>query len=459
MANEAWVTAKIESLIEDGTILAHKDGNYGSSYPRVHEFGEEGVPFLTAKLLTDSGQIDLEAAPRLAEEKANKLTYGFIEAGDVLLSHNATVGRVAVVPALCERVLVGTSLTYYRVDPERLLPRYLAAFFKGRGFQNQLRAVMSHSTRNQVPITAQRQLTVVVPPLPEQRRIAHILGTLADKIELNRRMNETLEAMAQALFKSWFVDFDPVFDNALAAGYLIPAAFAARAAQRAAVRGQYPPLPDHLLALFPDRFQDSPLGPIPEGWEAGCIGDIGENPRRGIKPEAIPEGTPYIGLEHVPRGSIALGEWGDSSTIGSGKNVFNQGEILFGKLRPYFHKVGVPIVDGVCSTDILVLVPRVEHWFGLLLGHASSVPLVAAVSAAASGTKMPRTKWKDLAGYPIAVPPAELAEHLNQHIRPSLQQIRQDIHESRALADLRDTLLPQLLGGECSRPGCPPRRS
>ncbi len=116
-------------------------------------------------------------------------------------------------------------------------------------------------------------IQVPVPPLPEQRAIAHILGTLDDKIELNRRMNETLEAMAQALFKSWFVDFDPVVVNAIKAGNPIPDRFAKRAAhyrENPDALG----LPEHILRLFPDRFMDSELGPIPEGWEVSRINEI-----------------------------------------------------------------------------------------------------------------------------------------------------------------------------------------
>jgi type I restriction enzyme S subunit len=201
--------ATIEGLIASGAIVAHKDGNYGSKYPRVEEFGSDGTPFLTAKSLRN-GYVDIAGAPRLADARADELTYGFVEPDDVLLSHNATIGRVAVVPSHSGRLLVGTSLTYFRLNPKKLLPRYLAVYMAGSDFQRQLAAVMSHSTRNQVPVTAQRSLHVVVPPLAEQRAISHILGTLDDKIELNRRMSESLEAMARALFKSWFVDFDPV---------------------------------------------------------------------------------------------------------------------------------------------------------------------------------------------------------------------------------------------------------
>ncbi|PKG36814.1 restriction endonuclease subunit S [Psychrobacter sp. Sarcosine-3u-12] len=273
MVSEDQYTSTIGELIESGVIVAHKDGNHGSNYPRSNEFGDEGVPFLTAKLVSDSGRIDFDNAPRLNLEKANKIKFGYVEEGDVLLSHNATVGRVALVPELREKVLIGTSLTHYRLDSLRLLPKYLAAYFRGRDFQNQLSSMMGGmSTRNQVPITAQRLLTVVIPPLEEQKAIAHILGSLDDKIELNRQMNETLETMAQALFKSWFVDFDPVIDNAITAGNAIPDEFAERAEQRKAIEKK-----DHsdIQDLFPDEFEfTEEMGWIPKGWEVKCFGDL-----------------------------------------------------------------------------------------------------------------------------------------------------------------------------------------
>ena len=269
-----------------------------------------------------------------------------------------------------------------------------------------------------------------IPPLAEQKAIAHILGTLDDKIELNRRMNATLEAMARALFQSWFVDFDPV---------------------RAKLDGRQPTgLDADTAALFPDHFQDSPLGHIPQGWAAGAIGDIGTNSRRGIQPSEIAPNTPYIALEHMPRRCIALGDWDESADVASGKSAFKKGEILFGKLRPYFHKVGVAPFDGICSTDILVLAPKSPEWFGFLLGHASSDELIQFTDMASTGTKMPRTNWEDINSFKVALPPKPIAAAFMKLIQPMLDRIHANLHQSRTLATLRDTLLPKLLSGELS---------
>ena len=266
-----------------------------------------------------------------------------------------------------------------------------------------------------------------LPPLQEQRTIAHILGTLDDKIELNRRMNETLERMARALFKSWFVDFDPVW---------------------AKMEGRHTGLPQHLSDLFPDRLADSELGGIPEGWTVQELGDVAAQRRSGAEPGEINPDTPYIALQHMPKFSIALSEWATSDGLASSKFRFERGDILFGKLRPYFHKVGVAALDGVCSTDIVVVSPTSPDWFGFVLGHTSSPEFVDYTDAVSTGTRMPRTKWADMARFKIAMPNGELPKTFTGLVQPWVNRIVSAIHESRSLAAQRDVLLPKLVSGE-----------
>jgi type I restriction enzyme S subunit len=263
----------------------------------------------------------------------------------------------------------------------------------------------------------------------EQRAIAHILGTLDDEIDLNRRMNETLEAIARAIFKSWFVDFNPV---------------------RAKVEGYDPGLPKYIAELFPDRFEDSFLGEIPAGWRVGKLGDVAENPRRGVRPSEIKVSMPYIGLNHMPRRCIALSEWGYADSLESNKFEFQQGEILFGKLRPYFHKIGIAPVDGICSTDILVVRPREEKWFGFVLGHLSSTAFVDYTNAVSTGTKMPRTSWQDMSRFDLVLSTEGVAKKFNHIIQPIVERIIANIRESKSLATFRNTLLPKLLNGGLS---------
>lgn len=290
-------------------------------------------------------------------------------------------------------------------------PRYLYYYLTAKPFTAYLSQIADSHTSAYPAINPDviETAELLLPSPAEQQAIAHILGTLDDKIELNRRMNQTLEAMAQALFKSWFVDFEPFRDQGM---------------------------------------QDSPLGEIPVGWKVGILGDIAENPRRGIQPDRITTNTPYIALEHVPRRCIALAEWGQADEVASNKFEFARGEILFGKLRPYFHKVGVAPVNGVCSTDILVITTKKPGWFGLVLGHISSVEFVSHTDAASSGTKMPRTNWHDMARYRVVLPPEHVAEAFTERVRPLIDRITANIYESHTLAAIRDALLPKLLAGE-----------
>ncbi|MBC7260686.1 MAG: restriction endonuclease subunit S, partial [Chloroflexi bacterium] len=285
-----------------------------------------------------------------------------------------------------------------------------------------------------------------IPPLPEQCAIAHILGTLDDKIELNRRMSETLEQMARALFKAWFVDFEPV--RAKCRGDLDGRPRWRRGVGADDDSPLQPGLPAHLYDLFPDRLVDSELGESPEGWEVGTLGDVADNPRRGVQPNSIQPDTPYIALEHMPKRCIALSDWGVADGLESNKFEFRKGEILFGKLRPYFHKVGVAPVDGVCSTDIVVVAPKSAVWFGFVLGHVSSVEFVEYTNAGSTGTKMPRTSWAEMARYTVALPPQAVARAFTETLQPFVDRIIAGVRESRTLAALRDALLPKLIRGE-----------
>jgi type I restriction enzyme S subunit len=296
-----------------------------------------------------------------------------------------------------------------------------------------LRAFAIHSMqgstgRQRVMADSLRSFEFSLPPIKEQRRIAHILGTLDEKIELNRQMNETLEAMARAIFKSWFVNFDPV---------------------KAKVEGRKPPCMDtETAALFPSAFQDSPLGKIPRGWEIGTLGEIAKNVRRSVKASEIDSSECFIGLEHMPRRNIALSQWQIDAEIASNKYRFRKGGILFGKLNPHFHKVGVAPIDGVCSTDILVIQPIDAGWFGVVLSLISSDNFVAYTTAFSKGTTLPRTNWKDMSNYKTVLPKVEIAHKYSEFIQPIIKRIVENIHQSHTLSQIRDTLLPKLLSGE-----------
>jgi type I restriction enzyme S subunit len=366
----------------------------------------------------------------ISDGQARRLQGVALQAGDLLLNitgDGVTFARACAIPVEILPACVNQHVAIVRVDDRIADPGYVLAYLTHPEVKSYVESFNAGGSRRAITKGHIESFVLPLPPLPEQSAIAHILGTLDERMELNRRMNKTLEAMAQALFKSWFVDFDPV---------------------RAKAQGRDSGLAKPIADLFPDRLEASELGNIPAGWTVGRLGDVAKHMRRGVQPSDIDPVTPYIALDHMPRRSIALAEWATANGLESSKFEFQRGEILFGKLRPYFHKVGVAPLDGVCSTDIVVLAPSEETWFGFVLGHASSGAFVDYADSRSTGTKMPRTNWTEMAGYPVALPPEVVSEALTEQIQPVVERIIAGIHESRSLAAIRDMLLPKLISGE-----------
>jgi type I restriction enzyme S subunit len=188
----------IESALDQNVLLVHKDGNHGSLYPRADDFGDEGVPFVSAKSISGTGFIEDRLTERLSETKAAALRHGWIEPGDVLLAHNATVGKVGLYRGEYDRAIVGTSLTVFRPNPKKLLPEFLFGALRGSDFQSQLTKNMGQTTRNQVPITAQRILSFALPDLNSQRSFQLKAREISDL----RKRSEAQLIKLDALFAS-----------------------------------------------------------------------------------------------------------------------------------------------------------------------------------------------------------------------------------------------------------------
>src|SRR6266487_501130 len=251
----------------------------------------------------------------------------------------------------------------------------------------------------------------LLPPLPIQHTIASILLAYDDLIENNTRRIAILEKMAQMLYQEWFVNFR---------------------------------FPGHEQV----KMVESELGMIPEGWEVVRLGDIALELRRSVSPESVDPETPYLGLEHLPRKSIALTDWGKAQTVQSTKLVFKKGEILFGKIRPYLHKVGVAPLDGVCSSDTIVISSKQDKYKALLLSCVSSDHFVAFASKTSQGTQMPRANWNVLATFNIAVPPPKLLSLFNDFVASAVDSIINSVFRNRTLRRTRDLLLPKLISGK-----------
>jgi type I restriction enzyme S subunit len=193
-----WQVIQLSSLIEKEVITYHLDGNHGELYPREEEFVSEGVPFLSANMITD-GVIDLSKAKYVSEERARRFRKGIAKDGDVLFAHNATVGPVAILNTTLPYMILGTTLTSYRCNTDYLYNHFLKYYIESPYFQRQLQRIMKQTTRNQVPITAQRKLSFVVPSMDEQRKIARMLIELDKKLNFERKEKGKLERVKRGL--------------------------------------------------------------------------------------------------------------------------------------------------------------------------------------------------------------------------------------------------------------------
>lgn len=390
-----------------------------------------GTPVVAVKNIAEN-RLDHSDIPHVDIETVSRLSRYQLNPGDILFGRKGAVDRRALVRVDEAGWLQGSDCIRLRFLTPKIDPCFVSYVlgspqYRAWIIRNAHGATMPSLNQNIIG-----RIPLPLPPLPEQHAIARILGTLDDKIELNRRMNATLEAMAQAIFKSWFVDFDPV---------------------RAKMEGREPVEMDaETAALFPDAFEEVDGQEVPEGWSTGTLGDVAENIRKGIQADGIDPGANNISLAEMPRNCIALETWIKAGNIDSNKFEFKEGQILFGKLRPYFHKVGVAPVDGVCSTDILVVAPKNHVYYSLVLMQISSDPFIDYVTRSSTGTKMPRTNWDTMARYPVTIPSLEVLERFERTINPMLQRIRHNVRQSRTLAALRDTLLPKLISGEIRVP-------
>jgi type I restriction enzyme S subunit len=284
--------------------------------------------------------------------------------------------------------------------------------------------LLAAATGSTFPNLSRDQLNgifIPLPPLPVQRRIAKILGDLDDKIELNRKMNETLEHMARALFKSWFIDFDPV---------------------RAKMDGRMPEGMDaDTAALFPSRLVESELGLVPEGWEVGRLGDIvgcfdsKRIPLSGRQREAMPGLYPYYGAasimdyvdDYIFEGVyLLIGE--DGSVINEDGTPVTQ--YAWGKFWVNNHAHVLQGKNGICTEHVMLALKGMN------------------IAAFVTGAVQPKLNQGNMNRIPLVIPPLLVGDAFAETIAPVFTKIRENINQSRTLASLRDTLLPKLMRGE-----------
>jgi type I restriction enzyme S subunit len=410
-----------------------EDGDRGINYPKSNEFTTTGhCIFLNTGNVTQTG-FNFSKIDFISHKRDALLRKGKLQRHDVILTTRGTVGNVAYYDETIpfEHIRINSGMVILRSDQSILNSRYLYLFLRSQLFSSQVDSLRTGSAQPQLPIRDIKKVRIRYPDLSEQRAIAHILGTLDDKIELNRQMNATLEAMAQALFQSWFVDFDPVIDNALAAGHPIPDALQERAAARAALGHRRQPLPAAIQSQFPSSFvRHEEMGWVPAGWAVARIGDVLElaygkslpATRRleGSVPVYGSGGISGFHTEHFVNGpGIVVGRKG---TVGS----------LYWVEDNFFPIDTVFFVINKSHTPLYWLYQTLKRIDIKSMGADSAVPGVNRNAVYAK---------------PIIIPNVTAFKGYLAQIEPNNLKRRELEDQIKTLATLRDTLLPKLLSG------------
>ncbi|MBN8478677.1 MAG: restriction endonuclease subunit S [Burkholderiales bacterium] len=400
---------------------------------KADAYVEKGVPVIRGTNITDTRALAGDFV-FVSSATADDLRACNVYADDLVFPHRGAIGQVAIVPDDgVDRYMLSTSLMKLTCDKHRVDPKFVFYFFRSELGRH---ALLQHASTVGTPgigqpLTSLRSIRLPVPPLREQRAIAHILGTLDDKIDLNRRMNETLEAMARALFKSWFVDFDPV---------------------RAKAEGRDPGLPKPLADLFPARLAESEIGEIPAGWEVAPLPAVIEvNPPRALRKGVA---APYLDMANMP----THGHSADDvvyRAFGSGMRFIN-GDTLVARITPCLENGKTAFVDflqdgqlGWGSTEYIVFRPKapLPEEYAYCLARSAEFREFAIQSMTGTSGRQ-RVPAESLTHFRVAVPPRPIAEAFGRAVKPSFARASAAVRETRTLAAVRDTLLPKLISGE-----------
>lgn len=392
-------TASLESLCE----LISSGGT--PSRRKLEYFAAEGGHrWVKSQELIDRSIYDTDE--KISDLGLRKSSAKYYDQDTVLIAmYGATVGQLGIlrVPAT-----VNQAICALRVDETKADYRYV--FYALMATRHDLVVQAAGAAQQNLNQGLIKGFEIPILPLEQQRLVGGLLGLYDDLIENNRRRIVILEETARLIYREWFVHF------------------------------RFPRHEDVELV-------DSEHAPIPATWTPGCFGDVVELSRDAADPDAIPGDAVLVGLEHLPRRSITLHEWDAADEVGSRKSLFRAGDILFGKIRPYFHKVVSAPVDGYCSTDAIVFRPR-PSYDTIALATASSDPFVAHAVQTSNGTKMPRANTDVLLRYPVALPPEDVRKSFERTVSPMVELCKVLSAKVRVLAKSRDLVLPRLISGE-----------
>ena len=393
----------------------------------------------------DSGRLDLAESARLSEDDFARWTRRVVpQPDDVVFSYETRLGEAAIIPEGL-RCCLGRRMALMRPDPSKVDPRFLLYAFLGPEFQETIRERTIHgSTVERILLTEFADFPMSVPDLDTQRGIVALLGALDDEIDVNRLANRSLESIARAIFKSWFVDFDPV---------------------RKKMEGAEVGLPPDLAALFPSTFAPSAVGPAPEGWRISTVRDTAVELETGSRPAGgvseVTEGVPSIGAESI----VGIGRFDFAKTkrvpsdfwAGMRRGHVQNRDVLVykdggrpGMFEPHVTLLGDGFPFDVCCINEHVYRLRVSDDLSqaYIYFWLSSSLAMSEMRERGTGVAIPSLNSTAFGSVPVLVPSRPVVQLFTQVVEPLVAKILRNAGESHALSLTREALLPKLLSGE-----------
>lgn len=415
-------------------------GPFGSQL-HASDYVPSGIPSIMPQNIGDN-RISEDGIARITLADAKRLSRYLVRAGDIVYSRRGDVERRALIREREVGWLCGTGCLRVRFGEGAVYPPY-ASYYLGHPIVREW--IVRHAQGATMPnlnTTILSSLPFVLPPLEEQRTIAHILGSLDDKIELNRRMNETLEAMARAIFQSWFVDFDPV--HAKAGG------------ESAESICQRLGLTPELLALFPDSFEDSELGEIPKGWSVTNLAEFCELNAKSWSTKTLPDEVHYVDLANTKNGVIQdVQTLAKSEAPSRAKRILRMGDTVIGTVRPgnrSFAFVGARDVQLTGSTGFAVLSPQKGNFAEFVYLASTADDNIDRLARLADGGTYPAVSPEIIVETRCVRPESEVLKAFHEVAGSMMKMFDSNILANIALANARDELLPKLLSGELPVP-------
>jgi len=405
-------------------------GPFGSQL-HASDYVDDGIPSIMPKNIGDN-RVDVEGIARITETDAKRLARYRVRHGDIVYSRRGDVEKRALIRDDEVGWLCGTGCLRVRFDDDSISPEYVA-FYLGHPAVREWIVRHAHgATMPNLNTSILSALPLIVPPIAEQRAIAHILGTLDDKIELNRQMNATLDEIARTLFTSWFVSFDPV---------------------RAKSEGRQPEGMDaETAAHFPDRLVDSDLGPIPEGWRVLPLDEIATF-LNGLALQKFPPSPngpnlPVIKIAQLKKGNTEGADLANTDV--PTQFVVEDGDLLFSWSGSLESKIWGGGTGALNQHLFKVTSETYSKWFyHYWIRH--HLPTFQAI-AAGKATTMGHIQRRHITEALVICPSVEVLERLGGYFAPLIDMMSNNQIESRTLAELRDTLLPKLLSGRIQAP-------